>query len=134
MLREHPEESRAFAQNPPATEATIAALQTAHPSIPQDYLGFLRGSNGGEGFLGQSYVILWRAEDLQRLNAGYEVGLYAPGLLLVGSSGGGDAFAYDKRQQPWRLVRVPFVGMDLRLVDPMADTFEGFLRALRAGE
>jgi hypothetical protein len=133
MVTEHAEDPRTFVQNPPAAESTVLALQAANPGIPPDYLGFLRGGNGGEGFIGRSYVMLWRVEELQRLNIGYEAHRYAPGLLLIGSSGAGDAFAYDKRRKPWRLVRVPFVGMDLCLVDPIADDFPGFLRALRAG-
>jgi hypothetical protein len=51
--------------------------------------------------------------------------------LLFGSSGGGEAFAFDVRE-PGKtpVVSVPFVGMDLNDIAPLAETFDGFLEYL----
>ena len=38
--------------------------------------------------IGDTYVILWKAEELGELNASYQVDEDAPGLLLIGSDGG----------------------------------------------
>ena len=112
------------------TEALVEASSGLGRELPGDYVAFLRFTNGGEGMIGDTYVILWKAEELAELNDSYEVDEYAPGLLLIGSDGGGDAFAYDTRTTPWPVVRVPFVGMDLHSVEIVGPSFAGFLEAL----
>jgi len=100
--------------------------------LPHDYCEFLRFSNGGEGFIGQnSYAMLWKVDDLIRFNREYEVDEYAPGLLLFGSSGGGEAFAFDIRPEgKHRVVSVPFVGMGLGEILPLSGSFCEFLEHL----
>ncbi|KVO88110.1 cell wall assembly protein [Burkholderia ubonensis] len=96
-------------------------------SLPDDYLTFLRKSDGGEGFLGRDYLILWRAEDIVKFNREYEVDEYAPGLLIFGSNGGGEAYAFDTRVNPMQVVQVPFIGMDLADAIPVAESFSSLL-------
>ena len=70
-----------FNRNPPADEATIQDFETAAGiSLPVDYRLFLQFTNGGEGFLGaeESYVILWRVDELIKLNKAYEFEEYCP--------------------------------------------------------
>jgi hypothetical protein len=50
-----------------------------------DYVDFMLTSNGGEGLIGGSYVVLWPIEDLLERNADYRAAEFAPGLLLFGS-------------------------------------------------
>lgn len=58
--------------------------------LPEEYAEFLKIGEGGEGFIGkESYIILWKLEEIVELNDVYNVAEYAPGLLLFGSSGGG---------------------------------------------
>ena len=106
--------------------------QEAAIALPSEYREFLRFTNGGEGFIGpNSYAMLWKINELLQFNKEYEVQKYAPGLLLFGSSGGGEAFAFDLRfggNKP--VVSVPFVGMDLSEALPIAETFDGFLEHL----
>jgi SMI1 / KNR4 family (SUKH-1) len=78
--------------------------------LPDDYLAFLETSNGGEGFVANSYVMLWKVKELSSMNRSYETEIYAPDLLIFGSDGGGEAYRFDTRELPWRIVRVPFVG------------------------
>jgi hypothetical protein len=101
-------------------------------TLPPDYREFLRFTDGGEGFTGPgSYAMIWKIGELLRFNREYEVQVYAPGLLLFGSSGGGEAFAFDLRA-PGRtpVVSVPFIGMDAKEVWPLAETFGGLLEYL----
>jgi cell wall assembly regulator SMI1 len=101
-----------FMARPPASaEALRAAEQSIGKTLPEDYKAFLLEHNGGDGFIGTGYFILWRAEELCKFNDGYEVSKYAPGLVLFGSNGGGDGFAFDTRASPYRVMQVPFVGM-----------------------
>lgn len=91
--------------------------------LPGDYLAFLEKHDGGEGFVDDEYIIIWRAGDIIRFNHEYEVQVYAPDLLLFGSNGGGEAYAFDKRATPMPVVQVPFIGMDVADAIPVAESF-----------
>jgi len=118
----------------PATDIALTqAEREIGAKLPFEYLEFLKIRNGGEGFVGpNSYVMLWRAEELASLNQAYEVQKYAPGLLLFGSDGGGEAYGFDTRTSDWEIVQVPFVGMTWDLVWPLAKSFKEFLLQLAA--
>jgi hypothetical protein len=122
-------DAMALALNPGASEEVLQAVTKAlGVALPHDYRAFLHASNGGEGLLGENYVALWKAEDLAPLNAGYEVARDAPGLLLFGSDGGGEAYAFDTRESPWVVVQVPFIGMgDVDSAIPRGSSFTEFL-------
>ena len=103
--------------------------------LPKDYTEFLMTGNGGEGFIGDNaYIILWKLNELIELNSAYNVKDYAPGLLLFGSNGGGDAYAFDMRNKPLTIIRVPFIGMDLKEVEYLSSSFNGFLEKLSKDE
>jgi hypothetical protein len=117
-----------FNGNPPASEVMIRQFEAESGlRLDEGYRSFLLQSNGGEGFIGSLYLILWRVEELLEFCKAYRVEEYAPGLFLFGSDGGGDAFAFDLRNSESSVVLVPFVGMDLTLVDRLADNFLAFL-------
>ncbi|AUT66296.1 SMI1/KNR4 family protein [Paraburkholderia terrae] len=117
--------------NDGASDQAIAKLKKQLSfSLPTDYLSFLREHDGGEGFLGQNYLMLWKAEELVTFNREYEVSEYAPGLFLFGSDGGGEAYAFDTRSSSMNVVRVPFIGMDLAYATPIANGFSQFLSVL----
>jgi len=121
-----------FKVNAPATSFEIDALEDeAKTSLPGEYRDFLYVTDGGYGIVGSTgYVMLWRVNELLRFNREYEVAEYAPGLLLFGSNGGGEGFAFDLRIPNKPIVSVPFIGMDMADVKPIADTFDGFMEHL----
>jgi hypothetical protein len=99
-----------FRANPPASTASIARCQTGLGfPLPPDYLQFLLQRNGGEGFVGKGYLVAWRVEELAQKNTAYLVDEAAPELLLFGSNGAGEAFAFDTRSTPVSIVAVPFI-------------------------
>jgi hypothetical protein len=104
-------------------------------ALPPDYLAFMAGADGGEGWVGADgdYLILFPLRDLVGLNRAYQVDVFAPGLVVIGSSGGGEAFAFDTRRSPPPVVAVPWVEMTLDLAAPVAPSFAGLLAALAAG-
>ena len=115
----------------PATSAAIASFESASgKQLPRDYVEFLMTTDGAEGFVSNAYVILWTVDELASLNEGYEVEENAPGLLIFGSDGGGEAYGFDTRQTDWTIVQVPFVGMSWALAQPLAKSFRGFLEYL----
>ena len=93
----------------------------------------MQQSDGGEGFIGLAYVIFWRLGELLEMNNGYQVEKYAPGLLLFGSDGGGEAFAFDTTQKGVTIGIVPFIGMCVEEYCPIAETFLAFLNEVAAG-
>lgn len=115
--------------------ATVGAVDECERQLgakfPLEYVEFLRTTNGGEGFIGKSaYIMLWGVQELASMNQAYEVQKYVPGLLMFGSDGGGEAYAFDTRSPQWQIVRLPFVGMAWDLARPMGATFNAFLRRL----
>lgn len=117
--------------NEPASDALIKDVESSlsHP-LPSNYSRFLRENNGGEGFVSDSYLILWKAEELLDFNREYEVQKYAPGLFLFGSNGGGEGYGFDMRSPEMVVVMVPFVGMSLHYAKVIASDFDEFLRKL----
>lgn len=114
-----------------ASKAAIdAAIQAVGLPLPLEFCEFLSVHNGGEGFVGESYLVIWAAEELAQFNQEYQVSEYAPGLLLFGSDGGGEGYAFDFRQNSPSIVKVPFIGMELKYATPVAKTFSEFFFAL----
>lgn len=91
---------------------------------------FMQETDGGEGFIGDAYIILWRLGELLEMNKAYQVTEYAPGLFLFGSDGGGEAFAFDRRSAAKPIVSVPFVGLELKVVRRVASNFKAFMEQL----
>jgi len=115
---------------PPASDAAIAECETQLGlRLPSEYKQFHRLTDGAEGF-----VRLWAVGELAQFNERYEVQRNAPGLLLFGSDGCGDAFGFDTRSSPWAIVQVPFVGMEWAVARPLGTSFYAFLRELHRRE
>ena len=103
-----------FQFRPGASGADIADVEREfRRKLPRDFLDFMATVDGGEGWLGNqaNYLILFRLIDLHALNRSYQADIFAPGLTIIGSSGGGAAYAFDHRVTPPPVVAVPWVGM-----------------------
>ena len=117
---------------PPASENVISSLSNRVGfELPSDYLEFLRFSNGGCGDLPVQpwcFDSLWTAEQLADSNRDCEVAEYCPGFFGIGTSGGGEMFAFDMREpQPWPVVIVPFIGMEPEAALLVASDFLSFV-------
>lgn len=110
--------------DPPADPGVVEGLSSSlGVALPSDYLDFLRQYDGGEGFIGDNYIIIWKAEELADFNREYEVEKYAPGILLFASDGGGEGYGFDTQSAAMPIVRVPFIGMERRYATPVAKDF-----------
>ncbi|WP_244730825.1 SMI1/KNR4 family protein [Mesorhizobium sp. 113-3-3] len=89
-------------------------------ALPKDYTDFLKEHNGGEGFIGDSYIVFFKAEELVQFNIEYGVEKYAPGILLFGSNGAGEGYGFDTDDAAMSIVQIPFIGMDRRYADIVA--------------
>jgi hypothetical protein len=125
----------AFQKNPGAIAHAIQQAATALAcNLPDDYCQFLSLCNGGEGVVGEHWVMLWCCEELAKLNQGYKMAEHAADLILFGSDGGGNAFAFDRRTNPWSVVTIPFIGFDLEYAATLGDSFSDFLKRLSNSE
>jgi hypothetical protein len=117
-----------FVRNPGsplhAINATSVLLQR---QLPGDYVEVLQYMDGGEGFMGSEYVRLYPSKKLAELNKAYDVQEFAPGLLIFGSNGEGDAFAFDYRQNQPGVVRIPFIPMDIGYLEEEGSSVTEFL-------
>ncbi len=122
----------------PASEEAIATLTAdCDFALPDDYLSFLRYSNGGEGVLSiePGYFQLWTAEELVEHNQGYQVDVFAPSFFAIGSSGGGEMLAIRKQDgSPCPVYMIPFIGMDESDAIQIARDFATFAMALGRDE
>jgi hypothetical protein len=100
--------------------------------LPEGYFAFLERANGGEGFIGQRYVQLWRAEELIEINRAYKADEFFPNLFLIGSDGGGEAYAFDVSASSPTVFEIPFIGTpsDARAI---ASSFDSFMSAPHSG-
>lgn len=123
-----------FSSESSATEEQLVSVERHYGrGLPGDYRTFMLTRDGGEGFIGEQYLILWKAIELVPFNREYEVDQYAPGLLLFGSSGGGEGFGFDLRTADMRVVMVPFIGMSWNHAIDIAPSFRSFLQKLNNG-
>ena len=100
-------------KNLPVSEEVILNLPK---NLPESYIEFLKFSNGIEGSVSNgSYLRLWKAEELDELNKGYEAEEFIPGMLLVGTDGGDEAVGIDLRKDSptcGSFFKVPFIPLD----------------------
>ena len=118
----------------PASERSIQALTSnCAYQLPEEYLEFLMYSNGGEGELAiePGWFQVWPAEEVLHHNHDYHMTEFAPGFFAFGSNGGGEMLAFDTRQVPtWKVVMLPFIGMDESEAVVIAEDFTSFARAM----
>jgi hypothetical protein len=128
-----------WSRRSPASDAAIRILtEGCDFALPDEYLEFLRYSNGGEGLLCIEpwYFQLCSAEEVVSYNRGYKVEVFLPGYFAIGSNGAGEMLAIRKRDgSPCPVYyMVPFIPMDENDAVQIAFDFEMFAMALgRAG-
>lgn len=121
-----------FNFNTPISEKEIKDVEIElKVKFPQDYIDFMQKTNGGEGTIGEeSYLRLWKIEDLVESNEDYAVNEFAPGLLIIGTDGAGTAFGYDFRDELPKLVEVSFIGLEIDDPNYSTDHFFEFIEYL----
>ena len=107
---------------PVTIEFAESFLKVEFPNIFRKYL---QSTNGVEGEFQNQYLNLWGLAELVQLNEAYNVQEFAPNLLLFGSDGGEDAFAFERSTM--HIVRIPFIGMSYVAIEKIADSFTDFL-------
>jgi hypothetical protein len=87
----------------PVTDEALEQLlsyvsATYGTALPDDYLAFLRRSDGADGELENGApVVFWKAEGLPRINEDSETEQWAPGMFIIGSDAGDALYGIDLR-------------------------------------
>ncbi len=118
--------------NEPATKDSIDVTESQlGMKFPEDFIELMLQSNGCEGLIGDNrYLSIWRMENIASLNKAYQVEEFAPGLVLFGSDGGDEGYAFDTKQENMPIVMVPFIGMLRADTVIMGANFIEFLKSL----
>jgi hypothetical protein len=99
-------------------------------ALPEDYLNAVDEFGGREGFLGDSFVRLFRLQELTSLNFAFDVPVLCPEVFIIGSNGCGEAYAFPLNEPA--IVQIPFIPLRAECAIHLADSFTGFLQALAA--
>lgn len=67
--------------------------------LPKQYIDFMGEHNGGEGDIGETWLVLFPLEELEEINDDYETEKYLPGHIIIGSNGNGELYGVDENGQ-----------------------------------
>ena len=82
-----------FEFNVPYTGENIEKVNGV--ALPKKYIEFMREHNGGEGDIGETWLVLYSLEELQEVNDDYETEEFLPGRIIIGSNGGDELYGID---------------------------------------
>jgi hypothetical protein len=110
-------EGRDWYKHEGASPAAIEQLKEVAPvSLPDNYLSLLSYTNGGEGPLPVQplWFCLYPAEEVADIQQAGTFREFFPGFFVIGGSGGGEAIAFDLRENaPYPLVSFDMTNIDL---------------------
>jgi hypothetical protein len=116
---------------PADTDALTAAGRRLGIEWPPDFIDYMAITDGGEGWVGPCYLAMLPLTDLQDVNETPGVAEVAPYLVIFGSDGGGEYFAFDTRTSPPAIVMFPDIGLSegvlVRLGLSLADLVDRLL-------
>jgi len=122
---------KSFKGNAPASDSVIQTFeQQSGIKLPDQYVRFLKTMNGGEGFVGANYLVVFPIEKLIEYNRGYGFDKWVPDLLLFGSNGAGEGFAFDRCHAAWPVVMVPFVPLEVQNAISVSESFNSLFDSL----
>jgi hypothetical protein len=99
--------------------------------FPTDNVELMEWSNGGVGWIGQSYLYLLPIEELALENESLGAAKYAPGVVFFGGDGGGMKYGFDTNYDPPAIVEVDAVSIGIPEDTTMHRmSFADFLRLL----
>lgn len=100
--------------------------------FPIDYVDFMQEFNDGEGFVGKEYLIMYKMHEIIEVNDDCQVSEYVPGIILFGSNGGGEHFAFDYRGSEIKYIIIPSM-LDYDDIIIQSTTLKAFFKRLYNG-
>jgi hypothetical protein len=113
-----------------ATDKAIRTTESAlGVSLPTDYRRVLGEHDGGEGWVGDgAFLRLWPVTQLVEKNRELEANRLLPGVVLIGTDGGGELYAIETKASAYK--RYPAVGLSRELGAQLGNSWDEFLAAL----
>ncbi len=102
-------------------------------TFPVDYGTFVVGDEGVDRDFGGSWLMLYRLDQLVDLNRAYDRSQSHPGLVFIGSDGGGEGVGFDFRTTPPPIVLVNFVSSGWTEALIQAPSFDDFMEQRASG-
>lgn len=95
----------------------------------------LKASDGLVEMMPAAYLQLWPLAEVVHVNGNDEYGLAEsfPGLVLIGSDGGGELLGFDFRTSPARVVLVNAISASWAEASEQAGSLSTLMASLRAG-
>jgi len=114
MSKEVAELLKEWQPNPGTSKEVVERVQSELGIVfPQDYTELMEWSNGGEGWIGESYLQLWLMEEIPWNNESVGALKFAPGVIFFGGDGGGMQYGFDTHFDPLAIVEVDAVSIGL---------------------
>ncbi|HEX7831547.1 MAG TPA: SMI1/KNR4 family protein [Thermoanaerobaculia bacterium] len=126
--------SSSFRSAPAVSGADLRALAIYHPGLPDEYVQFLKWSNGGELVAADQAVDLWDSATVVERNERLNVASRLPGHVLIGSNEGELAIAFACSSGFCRVVGVPFGDLSPDSVVELDHLLSKFVARVLAGE
>ena len=99
--------------------------ETFNIKLPQDYIEYMKNTNGYTGMINEEYYDIWKLEEIVLRNNDYRVQEFFPNLIYFGSNGSDEALAFDKSNNMC-IVTIPFIGTEEDKI-VIADNFNDFI-------
>jgi len=103
-----PKYLKEFEANSGISVAQLEATKLPH-RLPEEYIEVLKQFNGGEGDIGEEYLVLHSAQELQEINDDIEIAQFDKDIFIIGSNGGGEFIALDFRGIKPMYILIPFI-------------------------
>lgn len=112
----------------------VIAQKQLHIAFPDDYLEFLKWSNGGEGYIGKNYISFWKVEDLATLNAEYQIQKYLSEKFLgIGTDGGGVCYGFCLEKE-FAIFKCSLGDLDIKEITIVANSIKDFFGCVLVSE
>jgi hypothetical protein len=103
-------------------------------TFPPDYRDFITSSGRVDRDFGGSWLMIYDVEELVPLNHAHDHAESHPGLVFIGSDGGGEGVGFDFRRDPPSVVLVNWVSAGWSEAIHQSDTFADFMTQRSTGQ
>lgn len=98
-----------------------------HCTLPNDYVNFMRLSNGGEGEVNGNYIVLWKMEYIVTLNSEYNIRKYlGSDFIAIGTDGGDEVYCLNISDN-FSIFKCPLGDLDIESCSYITESFKKFM-------
>lgn len=122
---------RATLRGSASDDDLLVAAAASSRALPDDYVSFLRASDGAEGRIGKNYLQIFSAKQAAETTTGFAA--FVPSLFFFASDGAEGLFAFDLRDEDRHVVITHTDDLNSEGLVRVAKSFTSFLRFLQGG-